>query len=166
MPLVGLDALRPLILGPLREKIIRFEGSDWCCRQASLYVTYILRRLGYHAAMLEGVVTVEGNPVAIPIQHAWTHLLDEDAVVDLTITQANWIGRPTTPVQEIGPVWGRDPAYIHRSTNRVWNLDAYERLLRSDHWQKPGLKYQSICEDMLAFVVGNLRAEGLYASLP
>lgn len=165
MPLVRLDTLRPLVLGALRERIIDFEGSDWCCRQAALYVTYILRRLGYHAVMLEGVVTVEGNPVSIPIQHAWTRLVNEDVIIDLTITQANWIGKPTVPVQVVEPIWGQDPVYIHRSTNRVWNVEAYEQLLWSDHWQKPGIKYQSICEDMLAFVLSSLRAEGLHASL-
>lgn len=160
--MVSLEELQPFVLGPLRERILAFEETDWCCRQAALYVTYLLRHLGHAAVMVEGLVEVEAAQHSLPltIQHSWTYLPYDNVTVDLMITQANWIGQGIKPCVPVEPVWGDDPPYIHRSINRIWNGKPFHELLATEHWRKPGVLYQTVCDDLLAFAAEELQLEG------
>jgi hypothetical protein len=148
-----LIALRPLILGPLRDHILEFEGSDWCCRQSAIYVTKILRHFGHKAALVEGRVTIEavGDYSYLGINHAWVLLPSEGTLIDLTLTQANYTLPGTAPVQEILPIWGQDPHYVSRDIRMILTEDHLERLMLMEHWCKPGLLYRDICAEMIDY---------------
>lgn len=148
---IGLPELKQLVMGPLRDYILEYEGTDWCCRQSALYVTYVARALGHPAVVLEGPVTIETNapPGRMIVNHAWTVLPEQgNLLIDLMLTQANWLGGDLKPIRLVEPIWGNDPAHVSREVNRVWSKSTTEDLLTKQHWQKPAI-YKSICLEML-----------------
>lgn len=144
--MISLETLKPIIVGPFRDDIIRFEGSDWCCRQASLYLAYALRQLGIPARLPEGTVIIGtwGAYPEVAIDHAWVDV--DGLTIDLTLTQVNWTLRDVDcePLERVGVIWGNDPPHVVRSIEFFHSIDD---LLQRSHWRK-GIPYREIVEEM------------------
>lgn len=163
-----LEQLKPIILGSFRDYIIGFEGSDWCCRQSAIYVTYVLRHFGHDPVLLEGLVSIQtkGRHDQMSVDHAWVALPREGILIDLMLTQANWIMDGIHPAEDVIPIWGHDPKHITREVRSIWTDSYLTQIMGSEHWQRPGLLYRDICLGMLTHIINNRVVVPSYVAMP